>query len=123
MMLTNNMIRYLMFILGYILVETLSGCRKSEFFAINGFTIKNITIIQTEHSATVEQCHRMCRLYTECEAFNMGWADLTQTRGRCEILRTSTRKGHVENSSSSIYSKLLFNQINKCFACFVLSCI
>ena len=70
-------------------------------------------LIQRSGPATVYQCERMCRMYSECYGFNMQWSDNTQTTGFCEALDVSDREaygvpGYLPNYSYTYYGELNF---------------
>ena len=49
-------------------------------------------------------CERICRLYTECQAFAMDWLDWEKVKGYCTLINHKVKPEEVtSNTTSSIF--------------------
>ena len=69
-------------------------------------------VIQTTENVELKQCERMCKLYTECFAFNMKWSDRERLGGDCEVLGRGIEdkeellfRNYISNTEYSYFGK------------------
>jgi len=87
--------------------EVHSSCHLSVFIPHHQVRYHG-SVIQTFDGLRVDQCERICKLYTECHIFNMKWTDDNRASGICQLLEVTNEnpRNVIEDSSFSYFCKL-----------------
>ncbi|KAK2140520.1 hypothetical protein LSH36_1327g00015 [Paralvinella palmiformis] len=84
--------------------KAVPSCRVSIFKPHHRARYEGSTI-QTFADLRLDQCERICRLYTECHIFNMKWTDDNRVSGICRLLdgKEENPRNIIEDPSFSYF--------------------
>ena len=96
------------------LAQAASACDKLVFEEYSGVRYERYAF-QLFKNITLDQCRRICRLYAECQLFNMVWSEDGRTTGNCEVFNVKDQllKDIAPDSKSSFFCKHSYRYFDK----------